>query len=111
MPSDGRYIARVPPCARSRRSIALALALACLTALAAMTAAATALPREEAEAAIEQAEREAAAAGVHGPRSTPWVLARVAELTEGRSVLANLALIENNALIAAELAAALAAGP
>jgi len=46
MPSDGRYIARVPPCARSRRSIALALALACLTALAAMTAAATALPRD-----------------------------------------------------------------
>jgi pseudouridine-5'-phosphate glycosidase len=73
--------------------------------------AAAALPREEAEAAIEQAEREAAAAGVLGPRTTPWVLARVAELTQGGSVLANLALIENNARIAAELAAALAAGP
>jgi len=70
-----------------------------------------ALPREEARAAIEQAEQEAAAAGVHGPRSTPWVLARVAALTEGRSVAANLALIENNARVAAELAGALAAGP
>lgn len=73
--------------------------------------AAAALPRQEAEAAIEQAEREATAAGVHGPRSTPWVLARVAELTEGRSVQANLALIENNARIAADLAGALGRGP
>lgn len=67
-----------------------------------------ALPREEAESAIAHAERDAAAAGVHGPRSTPWVLARVAELTGGRSVQANLALIENNARVAAELAGALA---
>ena len=70
-----------------------------------------ALPREEAEAAIAQAEQDAAAAGVRGPRSTPWVLARVAELTGGRSVRANLALIENNARMAAELARALAAEP
>jgi pseudouridine-5'-phosphate glycosidase len=70
-----------------------------------------ALPREEAEAAIAQAESEAEAAGVDGPRSTPWVLARVADLTAGRSVRANLALIENNARVAAELAAALAATP
>ena len=70
-----------------------------------------ALPREEAEAAIAQAESEAEAAGVDGPRSTPWVLARVADLTAGRSVRANLALIENNARMAAELARALAAEP
>jgi len=70
-----------------------------------------ALPREEAEAAIAQAESEAEAAGVDGPRSTPWVLARVADLTAGRSVRANLALIENNARVAAELATALAATP
>ncbi len=68
-----------------------------------------ALPREITELAIGQAEAEAAAAGVRGPRSTPWILSRVAELTEGRSVQANLALIENDARIGAELASALAA--
>lgn len=68
-----------------------------------------ALARAEAESAIEQAVAEADAAGVHGPASTPWILARVAELTKGRSVEANLALIENNARVAGEIAVALAA--
>jgi pseudouridine-5'-phosphate glycosidase len=67
-----------------------------------------ALPRAVADAAIDTAIREAEAAGVHGPGSTPWVLARVAELTGGQSVEANLALIENNARIAGEIAVALA---
>ena len=67
-----------------------------------------ALAREEAEAAIERAVAEAAAAGIHGPAATPWVLRRVAELTGGRSVEANLALIENNARVAGEIAVALA---
>ena len=68
----------------------------------------TALPRAEADAAIEQAIGDADAAGVRGPASTPWVLSRVAELTGGRSVEANLALIENNARIAGKVAVALA---
>ena len=66
------------------------------------------LPRDVADAAIERAISDAAAAGVHGPASTPWVLARIAELTNGRSVEANLALIENNARVAGEIAVALA---
>lgn len=66
-----------------------------------------ALPADEAEAAVAQATADAAAAGVHGPAATPYTLARVAELTYGRSVKANLALIENNASIAAQIAAAL----
>ena len=66
-----------------------------------------ALPRDEAEAAIEAALRDAEAAGIHGPASTPFVLGRVAELTGGRSVAANLALIEHNASVAAEIAVAL----
>lgn len=70
-----------------------------------------ALERGAADAAIEQAIAEAEAAGVHGPTSTPWVLARVAELTDGRSVEANLALIENNARVAGEIAVALARVP
>jgi pseudouridine-5'-phosphate glycosidase len=67
-----------------------------------------ALPRDVAEAAIETALRDADAAGVHGPASTPFVLGRVAELTSGRSVTANLALIEHNASVAAEIAVAFA---
>jgi pseudouridylate synthase len=70
---------------------------------------AAALPPEEADRAIARALADADAAGIHGPASTPWVLARVAELTDGRSVEANLALIENNARVAGEIAVALVA--
>lgn len=68
------------------------------------------LSDDESVAATARAISEAETAGVHGPASTPWVLARVAELTEGRSVTANLALIENNARVAGEIAVALAEG-
>lgn len=68
----------------------------------------TALPRDESDRAISQAISDSEAAGIHGPAATPWVLARVAELTDGRSVAANLALIENNATVAAQIATALA---
>jgi pseudouridine-5'-phosphate glycosidase len=67
-----------------------------------------ALAPDEAERAIAQATAEAEAASIHGPATTPWILARVAVLTNGRSVRANLALIENNARIAAQIATALA---
>jgi pseudouridine-5'-phosphate glycosidase len=67
------------------------------------------LPRDEAEALIARATEEADRQGVHGPASTPFVLARIAELSGGRSVRANLALIENNARVAATIAAALTA--
>jgi pseudouridine-5'-phosphate glycosidase len=68
-----------------------------------------ALPPDEVAAAIERAERDAAAAGIRGPASTPFVLGRVAALTEGRSVRANVALIERDAGVAAQIAVALAA--
>lgn len=67
-----------------------------------------ALSRDEAEAAIAQAIEEAEASGVHGPASSPWVLSRVAELTAGRSIEANVALIVNNARVAAGIAIELA---
>jgi pseudouridine-5'-phosphate glycosidase len=38
---------------------------------------------------------------------TPWLLARIATITDGRSVPANTALIVNNARVAAQLAGAL----
>lgn len=66
-----------------------------------------AIPRDEMDAVIDRAVRETEAAGIHGPAATPAVLSRVAVLTEGRSVVANLALIEHDAAVAASLAGAL----
>lgn len=59
------------------------------------------------EAAIAQATREADEQGVHGPASTPWLLRRVVELTDGRSLQANTALLRNNGYVAATIAQAL----
>ncbi len=58
--------------------------------------------------AIERALEDADRAGVAGPDLTPWLLARVAELSEGASVRANTALIANNAAVAGRLAVELA---
>ena len=68
------------------------------------------LPRPEALQAIARATAEAEAAGIHGPALTPWVLRRVADLTDGRSIRANTALIINDAQVAGRLAAILARG-
>lgn len=68
-----------------------------------------ALPEAEARAAVEQANADAEAAGIHGPDLTPWLLARIATITDGRSMRANTALIVNNARVAGRLAAALVA--
>ena len=69
-----------------------------------------ALPDELAREAIAQAIADAEAARISGPALTPWLLARIAEITDGRSVPANTALIVNNARFAGQLAAALLAG-
>ncbi|MEM8705578.1 MAG: pseudouridine-5'-phosphate glycosidase [Actinomycetota bacterium] len=61
------------------------------------------------DAAIARALAEAEASGVRGPGVTPVVLAAIAEATDGDSVPANLALAENNARVAAEIAVAVAA--
>lgn len=65
------------------------------------------VPRERVEPAIEQALGEAEARGVRGKALTPFLLARVAELTSGEALQANLALLENNARVAAQIALAL----
>jgi pseudouridine-5'-phosphate glycosidase len=70
-----------------------------------------ALAPELVSAAVDRAEADALAAGIHGPASTPFVLARVAEITEGRSVRANLEIIERDAALAGRIAVALAAAP
>jgi pseudouridine-5'-phosphate glycosidase len=58
--------------------------------------------------ATAAAERGADAAGVHGKVRTPFLLAALAEATDGRSLDANLALLEDNARVAGEVAAAVA---
>jgi pseudouridylate synthase len=68
---------------------------------------AEALPGDVTRAAVERAIRDAEAAGIHGPATTPWLLARIAELTDGASIRANTALIVNDARVAGQLAVAL----
>jgi pseudouridine-5'-phosphate glycosidase len=70
-----------------------------------------ALPATAARAAVDRATADAESAGIGGPDLTPWLLARIAELTDGAAVRANTALIVNNARVAGRLAAALVAGP
>lgn len=62
-------------------------------------------PRERVEAAIAQALSEAQ--GIRGKAVTPFLLRRVSELTGGESMAANLALLLNNAQVAAQVANAL----
>ena len=61
-------------------------------------------------AALDAALAEVAAKGLRGPAVTPLVLAAIADATDGDSIPANLALAENNAIVAAEIASAVAAG-
>ena len=75
--------------------------------LALPVAEAVALTVEEVDEAVAIAEADAATARVRGGARTPFLLRRLAELTEGRSVTANKALIVANAQLAAEVAAAL----
>ena len=55
-------------------------------------------------AAIDQAVAEAEEQGVIGKESTPFLLARVAELTGGDSLKSNIQLVFNNAILASEIA-------
>lgn len=67
-----------------------------------------ALDRAVAEAAIECALRRATEEGIHGPAVTPFLLAALARETGGESVRANIALLRQNARVAAQVAAAIA---
>lgn len=68
-----------------------------------------ALPAEEVEAAIERALTQLNAQGVRGQEVTPFLLAAVAAETGGESMRANIALLRQNAHIAALVASAIAA--
>lgn len=66
------------------------------------------IPSEEMTAIIAQAQAEAAENGIAGKDVTPWLLGRIFEITDGKSLKTNIALVENNAKFAAQIAVALA---
>jgi len=66
-----------------------------------------AVSKSEMEPYILQAVQEAHVQGIHGKSVTPFLLSRISELTGGKSMQANLALLLNNARLAAKIASAL----
>jgi len=65
--------------------------------------AAAEIPGAEMEGYIETAVGQAREAGVAGKALTPWLLERIAALTGGRSLAANIALVRSNARLAAQV--------
>jgi pseudouridine-5'-phosphate glycosidase len=62
------------------------------------------VPAAEIDGVIAAALDDLAAAGVTGQAVTPFLLSRIVEQTSGRSLAANLALVKNNAAVAADIA-------
>jgi pseudouridine-5'-phosphate glycosidase len=65
------------------------------------------IPAEEMAGHIAAAQSAAEADGISGKAVTPYLLAKILELTEGRGLATNIALVENNARLAARIARAL----
>lgn len=68
---------------------------------------AEALPASETQTAIAEALRRSKQAGIAGKALTPFLLSQIREITGGRSLESNIALIRNNARVGAEIAVAL----
>ncbi|HEX8613442.1 MAG TPA: pseudouridine-5'-phosphate glycosidase [Telluria sp.] len=66
-----------------------------------------AMQKDEIDSITEQALKEARDGGVAGKLVTPFLLARIKTLTEGRSLMTNIALVKHNAQVGAELAVAM----
>lgn len=67
-----------------------------------------AMPYAEVEKVVEKALKASVKDGIKGNKVTPYLLAKVAELSDGESLEANIALLLNNAGVAAQIAAAMA---
>jgi pseudouridine-5'-phosphate glycosidase len=67
----------------------------------------SAMDKAEIDRITEQALQEADQQGVAGKAITPFLLARIKSLTQGRSLVTNIALVKNNARVGAELAVAI----
>ena len=63
-----------------------------------------AMPKATIDAAIDQAIAESVEQGIHGKATTPFLLARVSQLTGGNSLASNIRLVYNNAKVAAQTA-------
>jgi len=102
-----RRLDRVEDIARMMRA-KWALGLAGGISIANPIPPASEIPAATIAPAIEEAVREMAARGIAGKEATPYLLARLNEITGGDSLRANIALIENNARLGAEIAVAYA---
>jgi pseudouridylate synthase len=69
--------------------------------------AAAEIPHDVMTSVIERAVAQARSEGIGGKQLTPWLLERIYQLTQGRSLEANIALVRDNARLAAEIAQAL----
>lgn len=84
------------------------LGLAGAISIANPVPAAEEIPAEEIGALIDQALRECEERGITGKDITPFLLGRIVELSDGRSLETNVALVRNNARLGAALAVAFA---
>ncbi|HET8614678.1 MAG TPA: pseudouridine-5'-phosphate glycosidase [Actinomycetales bacterium] len=66
------------------------------------------IPAEKINAIIDQAVADMERQGIHGQDATPFLLGRIVEITGGESLVANIALVKNNAVLGARVAAAFA---
>ena len=66
------------------------------------------ISRSEIDPHIQQALSDMDALGIRGKDTTPYLLGRIVEITSGRSLTANIALVKNNAVVAAQVAEAYA---
>ncbi len=67
------------------------------------------IPTEDIEAIIDEALADMDAQGIHGKEATPFLLGRIVEITKGASLAANIALVNNNARLGAQVACEFAA--
>lgn len=65
------------------------------------------VPYEEVQEWIDAAEMEASRRGITGKEVTPFLLSKIAEMSEGRTLKANIELLKNNAALGAKIAVAL----
>jgi pseudouridine-5'-phosphate glycosidase len=62
------------------------------------------IPADQINGIIDQAIADMEAAGIHGKEATPYLLGRIVEITGGASLTANIALVNNNARLGAQVA-------
>ena len=106
VPSRADYVGQIVSVLRAQRGMGHPAAVVVVQPPPAHAA----LDRDEVESAIEAALAAAARAGIRGAAMTPWLLSELGRATSGRTIDVNLALLEENARLAARLAVELARG-